>query len=146
MPLLVNSSLARAGADREQPLPALTPEASEMLRKHPWPGNLSELFAVLDTARQRATGSITANDLPASLRLKQRLEATAGRDPERAPPLDVILEQVKRRLIVLALERTQGNRSKAAESLGLLRLPLAAPHDGPGALRSCRRWFRGGLI
>ena len=63
---------------------ALSPAAHEVLRGHAWPGNLAELFAVLADSRPRATqGRIDAGDLPASLRLGDRLGREATRPPAR---------------------------------------------------------------
>jgi len=128
LPVLVDRLLARAQAEGDRTIAGLTADAWETLRQHPWPGNLSELFAVLDSACQRATAAgdtrkvnLESADLPASLRLAQRLGETTGRVPERQLALDQVLEEVERRLIRLTLHRTKGNRSKAAELLGMLR-------------------------
>jgi DNA-binding NtrC family response regulator len=100
---------------------ALSPAAHEVLRGHAWPGNLAELFAVLADSRPRATQArIDAGDLPASLRLGDRLGREAPRPPAQAP-LPELLEQVERRLIEVALRRARGNRSKAADALGIYR-------------------------
>lgn len=138
LPGLVSRFLARAKSTGEPIVTGLTAETLEALGKYTWPGNLTELFAVLDSACQRAGSSIKFEDLPASLRLRQRLEESPGRAAEPMVPLDKVLEQVERRLILLALERSRGNRSKAAELLALTRprllrrltaLGLAAPAD-----------------
>lgn len=102
----------------------LTPAAMEMLRGYGWPGNLGELFTVLDDSRSRASqGRIDVADLPAKLRLNERLSREAGRAAAPAP-LSELLAQVERRLIEVALRRARGNRSKAAEALGLSRSQL----------------------
>jgi transcriptional regulator with AAA-type ATPase domain len=122
LPLLVDRCLTRANADGEQSIVGLTDDAWELLKQHPWPRNLTELFSVLDAARRRAAGpQITAADMPAALRLRQRMNETPGRVAEQSLPLDQLLEQVERRLITLALRQTHGNRSKTAEILGLSR-------------------------
>ncbi len=114
--------MARLNSDGEKSIAGLAPPAQEMLTRHAWQGNLAELLQVLDQARQRAgSDRIAADDLPLSLRLPQRLAETPGRAPDALPKLDEVLEQVERRLIVLALERTRGHKGKAAELLGVWR-------------------------
>jgi PAS domain S-box-containing protein len=117
LPRLAERMLARLGEGTV----ALTPAAYEVLRGHAWPGNLAELFAVLADSRPRATqGRIDVADLPAALRLSDRLGREAPRQAPQ-PPLPELLEQVERRLIEVALRRARGNRSKAADALGIYR-------------------------
>ena len=141
LPLLVERLLVRLGGQRQAG--HLSPGAWEVLRNQAWPGNLAELFAVLADTLPRATGErIEAADLPAALRLAHRLEQEASPAAPSALPLPQLLEQVERRLIELALRRARGNRSRAAELLGIHRarllrrleaLGLAAPDETGGA-------------
>jgi DNA-binding NtrC family response regulator len=102
----------------ERSVAGLTPAAWEVVRRYAWPGNLSELRQVLADAHRRTTsGRIDAGDLPAALRLEQG----QGRATGRPVPLQQTLEEVERRLIRLALRRARGNRSRAAELLGIYR-------------------------
>jgi PAS domain S-box-containing protein len=115
---LVERMLARIGT------PTKPPDADvwEVLRAYSWPGNLRELYEVLVGALGRGDGDrITAADLPSPLRLSVRLGQTPAPPPKRPLPLDQVLEQVERRLLQLALKRFEGNRTKAAEFLGLWR-------------------------
>lgn len=105
----------------------LTPEAWDLVRAYPWPGNLRELAAVLAACVRRrdrdGSGLLDAKALPAYLRL-QAPSAARGAAAERALPLDQLLEQAERRLIQLALRRCQGNKSKAAALLAIWRQRL----------------------
>jgi DNA-binding NtrC family response regulator len=98
----------------------LTTAAREVLDAHSWPGNLRELAAALAAGRASAPagGLIDAGDLPATVR-----SLAQGAAPELRPSLtlDGLLEQVERRLILLALGRARGNQSRAAELLGVHR-------------------------
>src|SRR5262245_3450010 len=97
----------------------LTREAWDLLRSYSWPGNLEELFAVLVKARSRAVaGRVGPNELPASLRRAAGLDQTP-RPRDEALPLETILEEAERRLIQMALQRAGGNKTRAAELLGL---------------------------
>jgi transcriptional regulator with PAS, ATPase and Fis domain len=122
LPALVERLLGRAAEAEGRPAPSLTPEAWEILYTYPWPGNVRELGVVLTGALGRAGPSaekkrIDAADLPLYLRL--------GAPPEsgmaRPLPLDQLLEQAERRLIILALRRAQGNKTRAAEILSVWR-------------------------
>jgi PAS domain S-box-containing protein len=119
---LVERFLQRLNAGRERPVTGLTPQAWELLRAYAWPGNLRELWTVLQSASQRTTTErIDAPHLPAKIRLAVRLEETPHSVPERVIRLDEILEQAERRLILWALHKARGNRSRAAELLSIWR-------------------------
>lgn len=122
LPRLVEQFLERTNEDGDRRILGLTPEAWEVVRAYRWPGNLTELLAVLREARLRARGDhIGFSDLPAPLRLAVRLAQTGEAPPERPLNLDRILQEAERRLILLALRRARGNRSRAAEILGIWR-------------------------
>jgi DNA-binding NtrC family response regulator len=103
----------------------LSNEAKTLLTRYAWPGNLHELGRVLQAAAQSAPGkTIAPEDLPAHLRLQLKLEEIAAAPPTKPPPLDSLLEQVERRMLGLALKRFGGNKSRAAEWLGVWRARL----------------------
>jgi PAS domain S-box-containing protein len=113
LPRLIELLLPRTGGER--PALGMTPTACEILEGYSWPGNIRELFTALRDAGARAAGrQIDAGDLPVYLRMPAEL-------PERLLPLDELLEQVERRLIQLALRRSRGNKSKAADLLSVWR-------------------------
>jgi transcriptional regulator with PAS, ATPase and Fis domain len=131
LPDLIQRGLERANEADGTRVTGLTPDAMEVLRGHPWPGNLRELQDVLASARRQATGPVLAiTDLPAPLRLRH----AAGPAPlaERPLPLDALLEQAERRLIELALRRARGHRGRAAEILGIWRARLIRRIDALG--------------
>jgi DNA-binding NtrC family response regulator len=124
VPALAERFLERIHSESELPTPGLTPEAWDLLRSYSWPGNLRELYDVLQGASQRASGQIEACHLPAKLRLAVSLDQTPQPVTERSIGLDHVLEQAERRLIVSALRRAHGNRSRAAELLSIWRARL----------------------
>jgi PAS domain S-box-containing protein len=97
-----------------------SPAAWEVLHAYSWPGNVRELLAVLMPLRGKR---IEVGDLPLSLRLATGLTRETA-PPPRALRLDSLLEQVERRLMALALRQARGNKSKAAELLGIWRARL----------------------
>ena len=118
LPRLVERLLA------ERPVRGLTAEAKEACAAYPWPGNLRELRQVVHESADRVAGEwIDLAELPSPVRLALHLE----REPlVRARPLDLeqTLEAVESRLIALALRRADGNRTRAAELLGIPRARL----------------------
>lgn len=90
-----------------------------LLEQYRWPGNLAELRSVLERAAHLAEGgAIEAEHLPA------HLQTAAAPAPDVLPAAGVNLEQVEQALIRQALERAHGNKSRAAELLGLTRHTL----------------------
>jgi DNA-binding NtrC family response regulator len=111
----------------------LTPEAWDLVRAYPWPGNLRELYLVLSAARTHAAeASIDAADLPALVRLAVNLGKTPEDPAERSWPLKQLLEQVERRLIQQALRATRGHKTKAAELLSIWRQLLVRRMEALG--------------
>jgi two-component system response regulator AtoC len=97
----------------------IAPEAMQVLLSYSWPGNIRELENVIERALVLTDGkTITVDDLP---------EAVRRPSPEGpAVPLDGDDLSVKRHaarlerhLIQLALDRTGGNKTQAAELLEL---------------------------
>jgi DNA-binding NtrC family response regulator len=88
--------------------------AMQVLLAHSWPGNVRELSHAIERATLLAEGDVVhAPDLA--------LGASRG----AAPSLEELsLEEVERVLITKALDRYQGNVSRAAEALGLSRSAL----------------------
>jgi DNA-binding NtrC family response regulator len=120
LPYWVETLLRRAASVEERTIAGLTPDAWECVRAYPWPGNLRELSAALLRACTRARGDrIDTADLP--LVVRQARDAAAPLPQAGMPRLDTVLEEVEKRMIRLALERAQGNQSKAAELLGVWR-------------------------
>jgi transcriptional regulator with PAS, ATPase and Fis domain len=122
LPILVQRFLNRINLGRDRPVTGFTSEAGDLLHAYAWPGNLRELYAVLQSACQRTTTDrIDASHLPAKLRLAVRLAQGPQPEPDHPVRLDHILEQAERRMILAALRKTQGNRSRAAELLSIWR-------------------------
>ena len=103
----------------------LAHETRELLLRYTWPANLHELQSVLASAGQRCTGShVEPSDLPSAVRLQLKLEQIPSPLEAKPPPLDALLEQVERRMLTTAMRKAGGNKSKAAEWLGIWRARL----------------------
>jgi DNA-binding NtrC family response regulator len=124
IPLLAQYFLEQTNATEATQLAGFQPAAIELLAQLPWAGNLDELAQAVREACQKAGGTrVMLADLPDWVHLA--LDATA-RPPRDEPPiqLDEFLANIEKELLSRALARTRGNKSKAAELLGLTRQRL----------------------
>jgi transcriptional regulator with PAS, ATPase and Fis domain len=93
----------------------------ELLQAYRWPGNIRELRNVVERAfiLHANVDELRPEHLPPELR------GDASRKPEKLAPAvpaeGLVLEDVEKRLISEALERSTGNQSKAARLLGISR-------------------------
>lgn len=118
-------------------LPDVTVESAvfDVLRSQPWAGNLRELALTLASAAIAAGGGpIKTEHLPWELRVRAGIEASPPKP--RPLTLDPLLEIVERRLIELAMARSQGNATKAAELLGIFRTRLSRRLEALGINRT----------
>jgi two-component system nitrogen regulation response regulator GlnG len=136
--LLVRYFLSRFASQLGKPVRQITPEALELLQRYSWPGNVRELEGTIKQSMLRATAPILmAQDLPDALQRSSDGGAPAAdeqNDLDRfiakrietgtANLFEDIVSQVKRRLLVRALERTDGNQVRAAKLLGITRSTL----------------------
>jgi DNA-binding NtrC family response regulator len=131
---LADEILRRHGAALMREPRSLSPNARAALQEHAWPGNLDELARVLfDAARGGTATTIDVAELPMAV----RQDTAQARPKSKLPQLDQTLERVERRLIKRALAKAKGNKSKAADLLGvwrprLLRRMETLGMTGPG--------------
>ena len=98
-----------------------TPQVAQALERYQWPGNVSELRSVIERAGQLAgTGPLDVLHLPERLQRDPVAPPTVGQLPSEG----INLDQLEQGLIRQALERARGNKSRAAELLGLTRHTL----------------------
>ncbi len=91
--------------------------ALDALQAHPWPGNIRELRHAIERAVILAKGPVVTVDvLPRAL-------VSAPAPPAAAVPPSVVrhLEDLERDTILAALQATGGNRTRAAQALGITR-------------------------
>ncbi|MHB1193338.1 MAG: sigma-54-dependent transcriptional regulator [Longimicrobiales bacterium] len=103
-------------AEREGGEPrSLSPETLELLRGYDWPGNVRELENALERAAVVAQGaSIEAGHLPERVRERPEVRL-AGEAPASNPTMEI----VERAYIQWVLQAEGGNKTRAAEVLGI---------------------------
>jgi DNA-binding NtrC family response regulator len=133
MPKFVERMLHRINSLRSTPIVGLSDQAAEYFRAYRWPGNLRELYAALQTSSARTDKNyIDVNHLPAPIRLAVRMQEQPAHETERKLALDAVLQEAERRLIVAALRKARGNRTKAAELLSIWRARLVRRMEALG--------------
>jgi DNA-binding NtrC family response regulator len=112
IPLLVEHFLAGRSS---------SPDALAVLTAYPWPGNVRELRNALERAATLAAGpEIRAQDLPPRI----RDAGTAAVRISDASRRNLPLRDLERAYILEVLRQTGGNKSRAADILGLDRKTL----------------------
>jgi two-component system, NtrC family, response regulator AtoC len=102
----------------ELPALSLSPEALAVLSAHRWPGNVRELEHAVERAVVLADGPLLEEkDLPDSVRAGRGAEAAGAGAEEAGSSLRRAVQAAEARAIRTALERTGGNRTRAAEQL-----------------------------
>jgi two-component system NtrC family response regulator len=114
--LLARTFLMRFVEEQNKPLKGLTPEAIEALTAHHWPGNVRELENRIKRAVVMAEGRYVT---PVNLELREPtfLEGDAS-------TLRASRESREKDLVRLAMEKAEGNVSRAAVELGISRPTL----------------------
>ncbi len=120
IPPLVAHFIAKISRDLGKRVTALTPEAMTALERSHWPGNVRELENVIERALVLGSGEVLGIEaLPPSILAPQETQDVPADLPPSGMNLDETMERIERRYIELALERTGGVQTRAAELLGL---------------------------
>jgi transcriptional regulator with GAF, ATPase, and Fis domain len=100
--------------------PRYHPDAVAALARYSWPGNVRELRNVCERMVVLFSGrTVLPTNLPRELQTAQA--AHAGREGFTLPDRGISLDELEAQMIRQALDKTLGNRSRAARLLGLTR-------------------------
>jgi DNA-binding NtrC family response regulator len=115
IPLLVQSFLNEFNKGNNKTIRGVDQDAMYVLERYPWPGNIRELRNVIERATILAESEfIEHRHLPPTL---------VERGEEALPTMTIspgtTVDEAERRLILLTLEHTRNNKTRAAEILGI---------------------------
>lgn len=92
----------------------MDPEAMKLMLGYDWPGNIRELQNVCERLQILSEGHmIMVNDLPDNVRNPEKKDETGEYDPT------ITLGELERRYILKALAHFDGNKTQAANALGI---------------------------
>jgi two-component system, NtrC family, response regulator PilR len=119
IPLLIAHFLQKFSKDLGKEVRGVTPEALAVLERYHWPGNIRELENVLERAIVLGgSDMLSADALPESVRRERPTRGPELVDiPEEGLDLEATLDDLERRYLQRALDRTGGVQTKAAELL-----------------------------
>ena len=124
VPLLLANFLRVFAEENKLPLLKLGPGAVRTLQAYPWPGNIRELRNFCENAVVLHRGA-TLNEYDLDPKFRGVALVAAGAGPA-APPLanPLSIAENEKRLLREALIKSRGNRTKAAELMGISRRTL----------------------
>lgn len=128
VPLLAHAFLREFASENGKTIQDFTLDALDALMRHPWPGNIRELRTAIEHAVVLCRGErIGLRDLPASIRetgegIPQVELPTSAADAGNQEKLTV--KEAEKQLIIRALKESMGNRTLAAQKIGVSRRTL----------------------
>jgi DNA-binding NtrC family response regulator len=115
MPQLIQMFIEQYAAQNHKDVIGADEECVKALQAHPWPGNVRQLRNVIERALIICEGrTICTNDLPDPFRAADTSAASYIK-----MPLGSSLEAVEKETILRTIEFTRGNKTRAAETLGV---------------------------
>ncbi|HZH91512.1 MAG TPA: sigma-54 dependent transcriptional regulator [Pyrinomonadaceae bacterium] len=124
IPLLAQHLVAQLSARHERPARHLSTAALEVLRSHHWPGNVRELRNVIERAVIICSGEAIERHHIAPYPLDQRTRARV--EDTITLPVGTPIEEMERQMIMRTLQKTDNNKTRAAE---LLQISLKTLHN-----------------
>jgi DNA-binding NtrC family response regulator len=121
IPLLVEHFMNRAAMTAGKASFDVTPETLATLTAYAWPGNVRELENAIERAAAMARGTLLT---PADLPERVRVGGSAASFIAQSSLQNLTLRELERDYILEVMRKTGGNKSRAAELLGLDRKTL----------------------
>jgi len=119
IPLLVNHFLAQKSRTMKKEIDVIEPEAMDLLCRYSWPGNVRELENVMERAVALENGPlIRVANLPDYVH-------NLSIETYRHTPSDIpTLEEQEKHYIQWILDKSEGNKTRAAKIMGIDRVSL----------------------
>lgn len=115
VPMLAEHFLHKYNEENQRSIRGFTEKAIRLLHSYHWPGNVRELENYIERAVVLCqTDRISENDLPSYLVLGPLAQQSAG-----SFEADMSIAELEKVAIINTLERHNGNRTRAAEVLGI---------------------------
>ncbi len=128
IPLLVASFLRRFAEAANKPVRGINEEAMKVLLQYHWPGNVRELENLMErvVVLKRDSGPIEIKDFPSAYFTNVRLDRFVASValPDDGLDFNEAVNEFENELILQALQKTEGNKNKAATLLNLNRTTL----------------------
>jgi len=128
IPLLVKSFLDRFNEITGKKIPGIREDAMQFLMQYHWPGNIRELENLIEriVVLKKSDGIIDLKDIPIEHFKTVRLDRFVANValPEDGLDFNLAVSEFENELILQALQRTSGNKNKAATLLNLNRTTL----------------------
>ena len=122
VPLLARAFLREFAAENNKSLNDFAPDALEALMQYHWPGNVRELRTAIEHAVVLSRGDgIQLRDLPPFVRTGGSVRTAPGLALAKS---DLTVDEAEKQLIIRALQECGGNRTKAAQKIGMSRRTL----------------------
>ena len=116
MPLLIQAFVTEFNARNQRSIAGVDHATMRALEQYNWPGNVRELRNVIERATILAPGPfVELRHLPPAL----MNEPAPQQAPQMALAPGTTVEEAERRLIMMTLEHTRDNKTRAAEILGI---------------------------
>ena len=124
IPVMATSFLKEFAADNDKAVEGISEKAFSRLHAYNWPGNIRELRNCIESAVVMCRGAIvTEDDLPPALQ-------SAGDEDWVRVPVNISLEEAEKIIVRAAVTYHKGNKSRAAETLGIGRKTLHRKLEG----------------
>ena len=126
IPLLARHFLDIMIEKKEREVTGFTDEAMTLLKNYPWPGNIRELENIIErmVILKSGEGQLDVVDVPEKVSGLQVQGRSQMDIPDQGIDLPALLEEMERGLILKAVEKSGGVKSKAAALLGINRTTL----------------------
>ena len=126
IPLLVEHFLEKYRFSPDSPPSRISEDALKKLIAYDWPGNVRQLENTIQRAVVMARGGVITTDHLSIDELPERKFVDVQQKVRDRVPLKQVLAEVEKQMILEAMHQAKGNRSKAANILGIYRRLLYA--------------------
>lgn len=125
---LLQHFLAKLCRKEGLPLKAVSPRVVDHLSLHAWPGNVRQFEHAIETAivLSGERRVLEPSDFPTQDPRQRELTAAYPQVPEEGLSFDELIKRIERYVLAQALEKSGGNKSRAAELLRMKRSTLVS--------------------